>query len=367
VQIRDFERSIAGQGAHIKALVERYNTVEVGIQHLDREIALAERQLREDQANETAAQAQLRRVAVNAYVTGGELDSPLTEFASNRGTVMSTLTRQAYLGVMANSLADTLDHLRSTRQQTNDDANTLQSKRADATLLLSQLTAASNSVETAIAADTAALTLFKNDATALVAAASARQASQLANERVLAAIAVPARVGPPQSIPPPTPGTYDNPLRDITGLTAGRIDQGVDYGGFGPIHPIGDAIVLATTIPGWPGGTMIAYQLTDGPANGIIVYAAEDIAPAVHVGDVVTADTVLGLMYAGPDGIETGWGDTAIIGNTMARAYSQFNGTNTTAFGDNFAQLLQSLGAPPGIPQTNPPTGSLPRNWPQWP
>src|SRR5262249_26112202 len=110
----------------------------------------------------------------------------------------------------------------------------------------------------------------------------------------------------------------------------------------------------------------IVYQLTDGPANGLVVYAAEDIAPAVQVGDTVTAGTVLGLMYIGPDGIETGWGDPAVIGNTLAGDTRQFDAHNTTAVGANFSQVLRCLGAPPGIPQTPPPTGTLPRNWPRW-
>jgi hypothetical protein len=111
---------------------------------------------------------------------------------------------------------------------------------------------------------------------------------------------------------------------------------------------------------------MIAYQLSDGPANGLVVYAAEDIIPLVQIGDTVTAGSVLGVMFPGPDGIETGWGDTSTIGNTLARTYRQFDGANTTAFGNNFSEFLQSLGAPGGVPQNTPPTGALPRGWPRW-
>ena len=145
-----------------------------------------------------------------------------------------------------------------------------------------------------------------------------------------------------------------------------RIDQGVDYSGFGSIYAIGNGVVLSTSIPGWPGGTYIAYRLTDGPARGLVAFAAEDIAPSVQVGDSVTSNTVIGQMYAGPDGIETGWGDSTAVGNTMARTYGQFNGSNSTAFGANFSQFLDALGAPPGILQNNPPTGQLPAGWPSW-
>jgi hypothetical protein len=151
----------------------------------------------------------------------------------------------------------------------------------------------------------------------------------------------------------------------VQDLVPERIDQGVDYAGIGPVYPLGDGVVLATTVPGWPNNSNIVYELTDGPATGFVVYVAEDIVPAVSVGQTVTADTALGLVYPGPDGIETGWGDPTISGNTIASAYAQFDGQNTTAFGQNFSDLLHSLGAPPGIAHT-PPTGKLPRGWPHW-
>jgi hypothetical protein len=125
-------------------------------------------------------------------------------------------------------------------------------------------------------------------------------------------------------------------------------------------------VVLSTVNGGWPGGTFIAYRLTDGPANGLVVYAAEDIDPLVAVGQSVAAATVLGTMYEGPDGIETGWADPSGDGLTMAADAGQFSGSNSTAFGANFSELLTAVGAPPGILQNNPPTGTLPADWPTW-
>src|SRR5207237_2954334 len=116
-------------------------------------------------------------------------------------------------------------------------------------------------------------------------------------------------------------GGYANPLRDITALTPERIDQGVDYAGFGSIYAIGNGVVLNTVQGGWPGGTFIAYRLTDGPARGLVVYAAEDIEPSVQVGDTVTPNTALGHRYAGPGGREMGWAGGDALGNTMARSY----------------------------------------------
>jgi hypothetical protein len=49
----------------------------------------------------------------------------------------------------------------------------------------------------------------------------------------------------------------------------------------------------------------------------------------------------------------------------MARKYGQYHGSNSTAFGYNFSQLLQAVGAPGGNVSGSP-TGSLPPGWPRW-
>jgi murein DD-endopeptidase MepM/ murein hydrolase activator NlpD len=231
------------------------------------------------------------------------------------------------------------------------------------------------------------------DLRSLLAAATAkRHAQEAAAERALAAAAlasssqplpqsaaapptVPAPTfgpstappaGPPAPPPPPSSsGGYANPLRAITALVPERIDQGVDYAGFGSLYAIGNGVVLNTVASGWPGGTFIAYQLSDGPAAGLVVFAAEDIQPGVQVGDRVTSNTVIGHMYAGPYGIEMGWADGSRLPDTMARRYGQYDGSNPTAFGYNFSRLLQSVGAPGGI-LNGAPNGDLPASWPRW-
>ena len=221
----------------------------------------------------------------------------------------------------------------------------------------------------------------------LVAAANAqRRAADAAAERALAASAPaqpsqlpvppplvttttqPSSTPPPSSSPPPpaqSTGSYGNPLRAVSALSPERIDQGVDYSGFGPIYAIGDGVVLNTVSGGWPGGTFIAYQLSDGPASGLVVYAAEDIQPSVQVGQTVNSGTVIGQVYEGPTGIETGWANPAALPDTMARDYGQFDGSNSSAFGYNFSQFLQTLGAPGGIVEGTP-SGQLPAGWPSW-
>lgn len=207
---------------------------------------------------------------------------------------------------------------------------------------------------------------------ALVTAANARAqaAKEKAAELALATQQTSAQQGaaatPSTVTVNATPGAYANPLRSVGGLAPERVDQGVDFQGFGPIYAIGDGVVISTYNGGWPGGTFIAYRLTDGPADGLVVYAAEDIYPRVQVGQTVSSQTVIGEVYEGPDGIETGWAAPAGDGVTMAAANGQFGGGNSSAFGYSFSRLLTSLGAPGGIMQNNPATGSLPSGWPQF-
>ena len=287
------------------------------------------------------------------------------------------------------------------QHRTEDAESGLRSEQAQAKTTLRELATAGDAATAAIASDEARLTHASGDLRSLLAAASARRrAEEGAAERGLAAAPLPARsetsvpsptpsttpppVAAPAATPSPTPkptpkpppspppspspspsSGYANPLRSVVGLSSERIDQGVDYTGFGPIYAMGNGVVLSTVGSGWPGGTFIAYRLTDGPAQGLVVYAAEDIEPSVEVGAAVTTDTVLGHVYAGPDGIETGWADGSELPDTMARTSGQFNGSNSTAYGDNFSQFLQSLGAPGGV-EVPPSVGVLPASWPQW-
>jgi hypothetical protein len=283
--------------------------------------------------------------------------------------ITNVLAGSTYLNSVNANIEQTVAALTVDVERTKHERASLDSERDQANHALKDLAAARHDSQAAIASDQALLTSVKGDLkTALAKAEQERQAKEAAKERALAPPpgSIHQPPPPPLNLPPAKPGSYANPLRGIGGINPERIDQGVDFSGYGPIYSVGDGVVLSTSVPGWPGGTYIAVQLTDGPANGLVVYEAEDIAPAVSVGMTVNANTVLGTVYEGPSGIEVGWGDPNAIGNTMARTYGQYHGGNSTAFGANFSQLLQSLGGPGGILQNSPPTGSLPGNWPQW-
>jgi murein DD-endopeptidase MepM/ murein hydrolase activator NlpD len=161
---------------------------------------------------------------------------------------------------------------------------------------------------------------------------------------------------------------YLNPLRNVSGLVLERIDQGVDFNGSGPVYAIGDGIVTNASAdnPGWDGG-WITYQLTDGPDAGLMVYLAEDVTPTVVVGQRVTASTVIGDMFDGGGGIETGWAQAnGLTAESQAPEAGGIGGYGPfpTMIGLNFDELLQSLGVPAAPNATDPASGVLPASYP---
>jgi hypothetical protein len=177
------------------------------------------------------------------------------------------------------------------------------------------------------------------------------------------------KVEPP---PAPAPPVYRNPFRSVTVLRPERIDMGVDFGGSGPVYALGHAVITSATgsSAGWPGGGWITYRLTDGPAAGLSVFVAEDVKPAVQVGQEVSSATVIANMFDGGAGIETGWaqpdGSSAESQLTAAGAISG-QGPFPTRVGLNFEELLQVLGVADGSNIAQPASGILPPDYrPEW-
>jgi hypothetical protein len=178
----------------------------------------------------------------------------------------------------------------------------------------------------------------------------------------------PAPSATPATSAPPPP-VYLNPFRSIAGLIPQRIDMGADFAGSGPVYPIGDAVVTSATgsSGGWPGGGWITYQLTDGPAAGLMVYVAEDVQPTVQVGEHVTPTTVIAQMSNGPDGIETGWAmpDGSSAESQLAAAGGiSGGGPFPTVVGLNFDELLVALGVPAAPNAGQAGYGVLPSGYP---
>ncbi len=162
---------------------------------------------------------------------------------------------------------------------------------------------------------------------------------------------------------------YRNPLRSVSGLIPERVDMGVDFGGAGPVYAIGNGVITNATASnsGWPGGGWITYQLTSGPGKGLMVYVAEDVTPAVQVGQTVTSSTVIANMFNGGDGIETGWAmpDGASAESQLPEAGGiSGGGPFPTMVGLNFEALLQALGVPAAPNAGQAGNGTLPSNYP---
>ncbi|HYA68108.1 MAG TPA: M23 family metallopeptidase [Acidimicrobiales bacterium] len=374
-QIAQLGSRIVQDGALVQRLVTTYDLAQAHEAGVTAQLDAVGAHLGVDRRAEAKATAVLRKIAVNSYMNGIG-DPNLVLFASGNATALEA--GQEYASVVSVSLESAVDAVKLDAQRTQSVEAQLRSDQSQAEASVQQLAGADQAAQAALSRDNALLSQVQGNLQALLAAtARQREAAEEAEEEQMAtqtAQAAKAASGTSDSAPShpvtvtldPSPGSYANPLRAVDALTPERIDQGVDYSGYGPIYAIGDGVVLSTVNSGWPGGTFISYRLTDGPARGLVVYAAEDIDPVAAVGQSVTAGTVLGTVYEGPNGIETGWADPSGDGVTMAMDAGQFSGANSTAFGANFSQLLTMLGAPPGVAQNEPPTGSLPPGWPTW-
>jgi hypothetical protein len=163
-------------------------------------------------------------------------------------------------------------------------------------------------------------------------------------------------------------GDYVNPFAQVKGLTPERIDMGVDYGGVGPVLALGSGTVFNTNGPGWPGGAFIGITLDSGPFAGLSYFVAENVKPAVHVGDHVGAGQPIALMYHGSAGIETGWaagrGDQPLAAALGQQFRHGDPGAWTSAAGLSFDRVLVAAGAPSGIPQGTKVHGKLPAPYP---
>jgi nucleoid-associated protein YgaU len=126
------------------------------------------------------------------------------------------------------------------------------------------------------------------------------------------------------------------------GLVHERVDQGVDFGGAGPLYALGSGTVVNVYNGGWPGGVFLAIHLDTGQ----YVYYAEEITPAVAVGQRVTAGQFIGRANGGASGIEVGWAVRPGDGESAAHAAGQYG--YPTGEGESFNTLLASLGVTGG-------------------
>jgi murein DD-endopeptidase MepM/ murein hydrolase activator NlpD len=385
-QMAQLQTAIARKGAEIEALVVKVNPAQAKLDALQDEISQDEQLLASGARAPRAAQAFSPQPAVVAYAGHSDASGVRRAFVGSASSITQGTSGRQSLDAVKSHLDASITNLERANVRTDDGREPV-TQPVEAQQTLDGLTRVQTAADAAITAENAAIARVSANLTARLvdqkhhkeaqalqasehaitaALASATEANSVAPRPRRRAIAskpaLPTRL---RTAAPISRGAYANPLRAIAGLTPERIDQGVDYAGSGPVYAIGNGVVLNVYSSGWPDGTFIAYQLSDGPAKGLVVFNAEDLNPQVSVGSTVTANTVIGQMYRGPHGIEIGWADGSAIPNAMAKSYGQYLGGNSTAFGDNFSRLLQSVGAPGGILH-NDPSGILPPGWPQW-
>jgi hypothetical protein len=165
------------------------------------------------------------------------------------------------------------------------------------------------------------------------------------------------------------PSGYANPFARTQGLVPQRIDVGVDYDGTGEIDALGAAHITfaATGIGGgWVCNTHvnggIVYQLLDGADQGRYIYVTEDVTPAVQTGQTVAAGQHIADFT--PNGcLEIGFSTTGAGASPQAAALGQIPssgdaGNNRTYCGQQMSNLLASTGAPAGLTEGKPVSGS---------
>jgi hypothetical protein len=138
---------------------------------------------------------------------------------------------------------------------------------------------------------------------------------------------------------PAAAGSYVDPFSFSSSPVVGRVDQGVDFTGSGPIVAIGDALVLRTGAPGWPEGGGVLYELLNGPLKGEVIFVYEGVDATVLPGQYVHAGDQIATFRPGGS-IETGLADSA--GTPLS--HGEYYEGKVTQSGLEMLSLLQALG-----------------------
>jgi murein DD-endopeptidase MepM/ murein hydrolase activator NlpD len=135
------------------------------------------------------------------------------------------------------------------------------------------------------------------------------------------------------------PGIESEYVDPFVSATQGRIDQGVDFTGAGPIMAVGDAQILATGAPGWPEGGGVLYRLLDGPEAGRVIFVYEGVQATVRAGQRVAAGQQVASFVEGGS-IEMGFADE----NGVPLSHAEYSEGVETIWGHRMADFLSGLG-----------------------
>lgn len=167
-----------------------------------------------------------------------------------------------------------------------------------------------------------------------------------------------------------------NPFRDVRNFVAGRVDDGVDATGVGPVYPLASGEITlmgagagSRHVSTWSMDTFFVVKYTEPPFTGMFDYTAESVRrPAgLKVGDKVDDNTVIAFMNGG--GIERGWANPpGTVDSSIAHPGGSGTGVggkqgDATCYGVNYMKLLEQLGCK-GFTVETAVLGHLPANWP---
>lgn len=112
-----------------------------------------------------------------------------------------------------------------------------------------------------------------------------------------------------------------------------------------PIRAIDSGTVLGIN-PDWFDGEPYVWYRMEHPFDSqhSVSYVAEEIDLDVTVGEHVSAGQTLGTFAASGTCIETGWGDPAGSGWTLAQVTTGYVEGQATAAGNSFRNFLAALG-----------------------
>jgi murein DD-endopeptidase MepM/ murein hydrolase activator NlpD len=141
-----------------------------------------------------------------------------------------------------------------------------------------------------------------------------------------------------------SPGFEVEYVSPFLSATTGRIDQGVDFTGTGPIAAVGDAKVLSVGAPGWPEGGGVLYELLDGQRAGQVIFVYEGVQATVRPGQHVSAGEQIATFVPGGS-IEMGFADA----NGVPLSHGEYVEGKATVWGREMASFLSKIGGASGL------------------
>lgn len=164
-----------GLERELSALDEQYNTARLELAAVEEDIAAAQQRVDGAAADMDATRDDLRRFAVEAYVTTGDADTLDALMGDGVGDLGA---RQAYAEVATGSRRDLVDQLSATRARSDAEIGQLEAVRAEAAALEDQLSGARSAADAKVREQEALQARVEGELATLVQQEQARRAAE---------------------------------------------------------------------------------------------------------------------------------------------------------------------------------------------